>query len=256
MMSRGECVRVREEGSVGWITLDRPPINILDIALLRELDAAVAALLESKSVLVFEGAGQRGFSAGADVRDHAPERVAEMLAAFHGIFRRLASAEAITIAAVRGKCLGGGCELATFCDFVVAAASAEFGQPEIKLGCFPPVALVTFPRLIGPRAALDLILTGRIIPAAEARELGLATSVVPDDGFDRAVAALIEQLLRLSPAVLRLTRRLLRERMGWDFDRALAETEAAYLAELMKLEDAREGIQAFLEKRAPAWRGR
>ncbi len=251
-----KSVRVREEGRVGWITLDRPPLNILDIEMMRELGCAVGELAGSKSLLVFEGAGPRGFSAGADVRDHTPERVGEMLAAFHGIFRCLWRAGAITIAAVRGKCLGGGCELASFCDFVLAGQSAEFGQPEIKLGCFPPVAMETFPRLAGPRAALDLILTGRTIGAAEAQSLGLVTRVVPDDEVDRAARALVEELLRLSPAVLRLTRQLLRERVGLDFERALADTEAFYLAELMKTEDAREGIQAFLEKRPPAWRGR
>jgi cyclohexa-1,5-dienecarbonyl-CoA hydratase len=255
-MAGGEYVRVRGEGSVGWITLDRPPLNILDIALMRELARVVGELLEEKTILVFSGAGPRAFSAGADVRDHTPERVREMLEAFHGIFRRLWAADAVTIAAVRGKCLGGGCELATFCDFVLAAASAEFGQPEIKLGCFPPVAMVTFPRLAGPRAALDLILTGRTLPAHEAHALGLVTRVVPEQDLDGAVAGLVEELGRLSPAVLRLTRRLLRERVGMDFDRALAETEAFYLAELMRTEDAREGIQAFLEKRPPAWRGR
>jgi cyclohexa-1,5-dienecarbonyl-CoA hydratase len=251
-----ESVRVREEGVAAWVTLDRPPLNILDSALMRELGRVVGELAEARSFLVFEGAGPRGFSAGADVRDHTPERVGEMLEAFHGVFRRLWRADAITIAAVHGKCLGGGCELATFCDFVLAGESAEFGQPEIKLGCFPPVAMVTFPRLAGPRAALDLILTGRTIRAPEAQSLGLVTRVVAEEELEGAVRALLGELSRLSPAVLRLTRRLLRERVGADFEHALAETEAFYLAELMKTEDAREGIQAFLEKRQPVWRGR
>jgi cyclohexa-1,5-dienecarbonyl-CoA hydratase len=255
-MTGPESVRVREAGPVAWITLDRPPLNILDIPLMRELGRVVGELAEAKSILALEGAGPRGFSAGADVRDHTPERVGEMLEAFHGVFRRLWQADTITVAAVRGKCLGGGCELATFCDFVLAEESAEFGQPEIRLGCFPPVAMVTFPRLVGPRAALDLILTGRTIHAAEALALGLITRVVPDGELDRAARTLVEELSRLSPAVLRMTRRLLRGRIGLDFESALAETEAFYLAELMKTEDAREGIQAFLEKRQPAWRGR
>ncbi len=251
-----ESVRVREKGPGAWITLDRPPLNILDIALMRELGRAVDELAKTKNFLVFEGAGPRGFSAGADVREHTPERVAEMLEAFHGVFRRLWRADAITIAAVRGKCLGGGSELATFCDFVLAGESAEFGQPEIKLGCFPPVAMVTFPRLAGPRAAIDLILTGRTVGAREAESLGLVTRVVADDALEGAVEALVAELARLSPAVLRLTRRLLRARVGLDFEQALAETEAFYLAELMQTDDAREGIQAFLEKRQPAWHGR
>ena len=249
-------VHVRTEGRTAWITLDRPPLNVMNIALLEAMDKAVQELLSHADLLIFEGAGERAFSVGVEVKDHVPGKVAEMLDIFHGVFRRLARADCITIAAVHGHCLGGGMELATFCDFVVATESASFGQPEIKLGCFPPVALVTLPALAGPRAAMDLILTGRTITGREARDLGLVSRLVPDGSLAAGVAQLVSELRGLSPAVLQMTRRALRKYSGVDFEKDLADAEDLYLNNLMKTEDAQEGIRAFLEKRPPAWRGR
>ena len=241
---------------VARITLDRPPLNIIDIPMAQELAAALDELLPRVDVLIFEGAGTKGFCAGVEVRDHVPERVSGMLGSFHRIFRQLAGAKCLTIAAVQGHCLGGGCELATFCDFVVATESATFGQPEIKLGCFPPVAMITLPRLCGLRAALDLILTGRTISAIEAQQLGLVTRVVPDDRLDDGVNRLVGELRALSSKVLGLTRSALRHNRDISFERQLDALEEFYLGELLKTEDAAEGIRAFLEKRAPVWRGR
>jgi cyclohexa-1,5-dienecarbonyl-CoA hydratase len=177
-----------------------------------------------------------------------------MLSAFHAVFRRLSKADCVKIAAVHGYCLGGGMELATFCEFVLAAESAQFGQPEIKLGCFPPVAMVTLPHLIGMRAAADLILTGRQIGAAEAQQLGLVTRVVPDSGLRDAVDKLLEELRALSPTVLQLTRKTLAHLHVADFAKQLEEVERVYLSGLMKTQDAQEGIRAFLGKRKPVWK--
>ena len=241
---------------VARVTLDRPPLNIIDIPMTQALAAALDDVLPRVDVIIFEGAGTKAFSAGVEVRDHVPERVREMLGSFHRIFRQLAGAKCLTIAAVHGHCIGGGCELATFCDFVVATESATFGQPEIKLGCFPPVAMITFPRLCGLRAALDLILTGRTISAAEAQQLGLVTRIVPDDRLEDGVNHLVRELRALSPKVLGLTRSALRHNRDISFERQLDAVEEFYLSELMKTEDAAEGIRAFIEKRAPVWRGR
>ncbi|HET9399699.1 MAG TPA: enoyl-CoA hydratase/isomerase family protein [Candidatus Acidoferrales bacterium] len=253
-------IDVRTEGRATWITFDRPPLNVLDTAMMRSLSRVLTPLLDSRrsscEFLVFRGAGERAFSAGAEVADHTPDRVGGMLAAFHQVFRQLERAECVTIAAVRGHCLGGGMELASFCDFVVAEGSAEFGQPEIKLGCFPPVAMVTLPALIGPRAAMDLILTGRTISAAEAQRLGIVTRIAHDGSVEHDVQELISSLKKLSPAVLELTLRTMRRRQFEDFDAELAKIEQIYLGQLMKMEDAREGVRAFLEKRPASWRGR
>ena len=253
-------IDVRTEGCTTWITLDRPPLNVLDTAMMRSLSRVLAPLLDSRKssceYLVFCGGGERAFSAGAEVADHTPERVGGMLAAFHQVFRQLERAECVTIAAVRGHCLGGGMELASFCDFVTAEESAEFGLPEIKLGCFPPVAMVTLPALIGLRVAMDLILTGRTISAVEGQRLGLVTRIAQGGAVEDEVRELISSLKKHSPAVLGLALRTMRRRQFENFDVDLAKMEQVYLGQLMKLEDAREGVRAFLEKRPVSWRGR
>jgi len=251
-----ETIQLRLENRVAWITLDRPPLNILDIPMMEALDAALARALSKSDFVVFQGAGPKGFSAGAEIADHSSERVAKMLSVFHAVFRRLAATDCVKIAAVHGFCLGGGMELATFCDFVLATESAQFGQPEIKLGCFPPVAMVTLPALIGMRAAAHLILTGRQISANEAQRLGLVTRVVADQELRAALDQLLDELRVLSPAVLQLTRKTLWRLHSADFVKQLEEVERVYLSMLMKTHDAQEGIRAFLEKRQPAWKGR
>jgi cyclohexa-1,5-dienecarbonyl-CoA hydratase len=256
MTARHETIQVRLERRTAWITLDRPPLNILDIPMMESLDAALARALPKSDFVIFQGAGVKAFCAGADVADHTPKRVKKMLTAFHGVFRRLAATDCLKIAMVHGYCLGGGMELATFCDFVLASESAQFGQPEIKLGCFPPVALVTLPRLIGMQAAAHLILTGHQISAKEAHRLGLVTRLVPDCELHNAVGNLLEELRSLSPSVLHLTRRTLGQLHSADFVKQLEAAERVYLSELMKSHDAQEGIRAFLEKRKPAWKGK
>ncbi len=251
-----QFIRVRAEGRAAWVTLDRPPLNIIHIEMMHELARALYDLSSRFDFLVFEGAGPKAFSAGVEVSDHSADKIAGMLESFHGIFRQLWKAECLTIARVHGYCLGGGCELASFCDFVVAAETAMFGQPEIRLGCFPPVAMVTFPLLLGHRAAAECILTGRSFSAAEARDLGLITRVVPEAELDAEVGLLLGELSSSSPAVLRLTHRTLWQRAGLDFEKALEEVEQIYLQDLMQTRDAQEGIRAFLEKRQPVWQGR
>ena len=254
MTKHHETIQLRLDRRAAWITLARPPLNILDIPMMEALDAALERALPKSDFVIFQGAGTKAFSAGAEIADHTPERVEKLLSVFHAAFRQLAQADCVKIAAVHGYCFGGGMELATFCDFVLATESAQFGQPEIKLGCFPPVAMVMLPQLIGMRAAADLILTGRQISAAEAQRLGLVTRVVPDPELRTALDHLLEELRALSPAVLQLTRKTLWHLHAADFAKQLEEVERVYLSGLMKSHDAQEGIRAFLEKRKPVWR--
>lgn len=256
MTAHQELIQLCHERRTAWITLNRPPVNILNIEMMDALDSALERVLPGCDYIVFQGAGAKAFCAGADVADHTSSRVEKMLAAFHAIFRRLAQADCLTIAAVHGYCLGGGMELAAFCDFVLATESAQFAQPEIKLGCFPPVAMVILPPLIGMRAAAQLILTGRQISATEAHRLNLITRVVPDHELPAAVDALLEELRSLSAGVLHLTHKNLRQFHSPEFLRQLEEAERVYLSELMRTHDAQEGIQAFLEKRKPVWKGK
>lgn len=253
-MGETETIGVRLDGRTAWVTLSRPPLNVLNIGMMGDLERAIGEVLPHCDILVLHGAGPKGFSAGAEVGDHTPERVGDMLAAFHGLFRRLARAECVTVAAVHGLCLGGGMELATFCDFVLAEESAKFGQPEIKLACYPPVAMVTFPPLCGMRAAMDLILTGRTVDGREAHRIGLVTRLAAAGEIKAAVDALLEELSAMSGTVLRLTRKTLWRLHADEFEKQLAEAERTYLEVLMKTQDAPEGIRAFLEKRPPVWK--
>jgi len=251
--SVAKTIEARVQGRVGHITLNRPPLNVLDTAMMLELDDAISQVVDRVDFLVLRGAGAKGFSAGAEVADHTPDRVRAMLAAFHSIFRRLARAECITIALVHGYCLGGGMELATFCDFVVASESAVFGQPEIKLGCFPPIAMISFPKLCGLHAAIDLILTGKTITANEAHRLGLVSRIEDESNWSNDKSGVLEELCALSPSVLQLTRKTLRKLNATDFEESLEEIERIYFDELMALKDASEGIRAFMERRTAVW---
>lgn len=257
-MTDARYIEVERRGAVARLWLNRPPVNALDLAALGELNAALDALPGPPAVrfLVFAGRGEKAFSAGVEVRDHTPDRVAAMLGSFHRVFRKLWHSDWITVAAVHGHCLGGGMELATVCDFVLATRSARFAQPEIKLACFPPMAAILLPPLVGTRRALELILTGRTLTAEEAQRLGLVTEVVAEGELESATEKLVATLSELSPVVLPLARRAVLRAAGLDFERALEEMEKLYLDTLMKTEDAAEGIRAFIERRKPTWVGR
>jgi len=258
-------VRVERSGRALRVVLDRPPLNILDIAMLEELDEALrdAARDETAAVVVLTGTG-RAFCAGVDVADHMGDRMGRMLGVFHSVIERLLSFDAPVVAAVNGAALGGGCELLLACDLVLARDNVKLGQPEIRLGVFPPAAAALLPLRIGMPRALDLILTGRTLTAAEAHALGLVSRVLPGDDFESGVGSFVHDLASLSAPVLRLAKRatILRNFEGGEFDaggadplRRLAAAERLYAGELMRLDDAHEGLNAFLEKREPVWKG-
>lgn len=239
------------------VVLRNPPLNVIDIPMMEELADSLAEI-EARaniSIIVLSGEG-RAFSAGVDVAAHAPDKIEEMLAKFHAVIRALIATKKVTVAAVHGHCLGGGAELAMVCDIVYTTESALWGFPEIKLGCFPPVACTALPALVGQKRAAELILTGRTIAGQEAAEIGLANHVVRDDELAGAVEKCVAQLRGLSPSALAIAKKA---SYAWDamhFDKGLTRAERLYLDELMKTEDAQEGIRAFLEKRPPRWTGR
>jgi len=242
---------------VARIILRNPPLNVIDIPMMRELQQGLAEI-ESRSdisIVVFEG-DSRAFSAGVDVKAHVPEQVHEMLTSFHGVIRAVVDSRKVTIAAVEGACLGGGAELASVCDMVYTARNATWGFPEIKLGCYPPVAAVALPALVGQKRATELILTGRQISGDEAVAIGLANRSAHTDELAAVVDETLSQLRAMSPAALALAKKSI---YAWDaihFDKGLARAERIYLEELIATEDTREGIAAFLEKRSPKWSGR
>lgn len=247
-----EHLRV-EPGPAARITLDRPPVNVLTIAMLDELASAVeAAVGPETKVLVLTGAG-KAFCAGVDVADHTEDRVESMIHAFSRAVRSLLEVRLPVVAVLNGAALGGGLELALACDLVLAAATAKLGQPEIRLGVFPPAATALLPRRVGVQRALDLVLTGRTITAEEAVALGLVTRVAPADELDTAAAELVGQLAGLSRPVLALTKRAVLEGLERSLDDALEHADALYLDDLMRLNDPHEGLAAFAEKREPVW---
>ncbi len=237
------------------MTLERPPLNVLDLSMLRELKAALDSVAGDAIVdfLVIRGGGERAFSAGVDVKDHTREKVPEMLEAAHGVIRSLLSLPQITIALVRGACLGGGCELASSCDFILASEDSIFATPEIDVGCYPPVALARFPSQLGYHRAAEMTLTGRRISAQEALAIGLINRAVPADKLEQALEALLGELQGKSRAVLRIALKGLREISLKNFSEALQRSEDLYIQELLKTEDVEEGARAFLEKRKPHW---
>ena len=252
------AVKCEKNGRLISIIWDRPPLNVLDISLLRELDDALSstAAQADVDVVVLRGSGERAFSAGVDIRDHTTEKVPEMLDVVHGAIRNLMALPQASIAAVRGVCLGGGLEIASSCDMVVASEESSFATPEIFVGCYPPVALARFAGLIGYHRAAEMILTGRRFSAREAQAMGLINRVFAADQWESGLAALSDELLGKSGAVLRLTLRGLRELSLRDFDPALRRSEEIYCGELLKTADVGEGVAAFLEKRPPNWRHR
>ncbi|MBI4879264.1 MAG: enoyl-CoA hydratase/isomerase family protein [Planctomycetes bacterium] len=243
-----------EGGSLLCVTLARPKANIIDTEMIQALGAAVNAAAREPALraVLFQGEG-RHFSFGASVDEHRPERVGRMLPAFHRLFRDLADTNRVLLAAVNGLCLGGGMELAVFCHRVFASPDAQFGNPEIKLGVFAPMASLVLPHRCRQGAVDDILLSGRNLKADEALALG----VVDEIAQDPAQAALEwhgKHLLPLSAAALRHASRAARLKLLQDLDEVLPRLERLYLEELMSTHDAAEGIAAFIEKRAPAWR--
>jgi cyclohexa-1,5-dienecarbonyl-CoA hydratase len=241
---------------IARITLNRAPLNVIDVPMMEQLVASLGELEARSNISAILMTGEaKTFSAGVDVAAHAPDKVEEMLTKFHAVIRALVATKKVTIAAVHGHCLGGGAELAMVCDLVYTTDSAQWGFPEIKLGCYPPVACTALAALVGQKRAAELILTGHTISGREAAEIGLATRAVPENELAQAVDECTDRLQRLSSAALAIAKKA---SYAWDsmhFDKGLARAERIYFEELMRTPDAYEGIRAFVEKREPRWAG-
>ena len=243
---------VKREGRVLRLSLNAPPANVLDAEMIGELRAALEANDDpALSAIVFEGEGPN-FCFGASVEEHRAEKAAGMLRAFHGLFRKLGSMSVPTFAVVRGRCLGGGLELAAWCSFVFAHPDAELGQPEIRLAVFPPLASLLLPWRIGGGHALDLCVSGRIIRGAEAKAIGLVHQVGEDPAL-LCARFIDERIATCSASSLRFAEQAVRGGLYELIESRLPKLERIYLDDLMATEDANEGIAAFLQKRRPVW---
>jgi cyclohexa-1,5-dienecarbonyl-CoA hydratase len=250
-------LNVEVNSPIARITLINPPLNVIDLPMMLELQQSLVEI-ESRSdisTILFQG-DARAFSAGVDIKAHLPDQIHEMLTSFHAAIRAIVASRKVTIAAVRGACLGGGAELAAVCDMVYTAHDASWGFPEIKLGCYPPVAAVVLAMLIGQKRAAELVLTGRQFTGDEAAAMGLATRSVAAEELESVVERTLAELRQLSPVALAHAKKAI---YAWDaihFDKGLARAEKIYLDELISTADAREGIIAFLDKRPPKWTGK
>jgi enoyl-CoA hydratase len=250
------------DGAVATVTINRPKVlNALDAATLGELDEAMRQLQADASVraVILTGAGDRAFVAGADISELAalaPDAAKAHAELGQGVFDRVERLGKPVIAAVNGFALGGGCELAMACTVRLAADSARFGQPEVKLGLTPGFAgTQRLPRLVGKGRAMELILGGGVIDAAEAYRIGLVNRVVPAASLMDEARALAEAWAANAPVAVRYAM----EAIGHGLETSVAEgsfVEASLFGLTFATEDMREGTRAFLEKRKPEFRGR
>lgn len=243
--------------SIARITLSKAPLNILDIEDLLRLSALFAKFKTQKDIkaIIIES-DQKIFSAGVNVAEHTKENINRMLKAFMAIYFNMLEVSIPTISLVKSDCIGGACELALFCDFVLTDEKANFSLPEIKLGCYPPAALAFLPYIVGNKKALEIILTGRTLSAKEALDLGLVNQVFPTEKFEAEAENYINNLISNSPSVIRTTLAAYKRMHYNKIRKKLELAEKLYFEELMLLDDAVEGINSFLEKREPIWTGR
>jgi len=248
-------IQTELKDGVAFLTLNRAPLNVLNIEMMEEINTYLEGLQKEKSLklLVVQAAG-KAFSAGVDVGEHLGDLVYKMIEVFHKMFRLMDALKVPSIAVVNGSALGGGCELALYCDMVIATEKSKFGQPEIQVGVFPPIAALVFPRMIGRKKAMELILAGDTISAQEALSMGLINKVVPEASLAEEANAFIEKFRKLSGIVLRLAKEAALAGLNDDMDKGLKVIEKIYLDQLMKTNDAVEGLKAFLEKRKPTWK--
>lgn len=249
--------KLEKVDGVARITLNRPKHNVFNIEMMQELNGELEKLIADNAlkcvVIDAEGAS---WCAGVEVADHKPEMAADMINTFNRIFELLEQLEVPVIASIQGACLGGGMEVAIACDIIVAAKSAIFGQPEIKLGFFPPYAAMRLPHLVGPSRAIEICTTGKRYQAEEALAMNMIGHCVEDDLLAETTDKLIKEITYNSPLIIRLNKRAVKKHLGLDFGSAVKGVSDLFLNELMKTEDTLEGIASFEEKRRPVWKNK
>ena len=248
-------IKLIKNESFAKIILSKPPLNILDIKDLQKLCEIFKTLKKEKNLkaIIIES-DQKIFSAGINISDHSKENINKMLKSFHNVFFEMLDLEIPSISLVKSGCIGGGCELALFCDFILVSPNAYFSQPEIKLGCYPPVSMVYFPYIIGNKKALEMILTGNKIFAEQAFNFGLVNQVFSDKEFNAESEKFINSITSNSSSIIKTTLKTYKKLNYSGLKEKLKLSEKIYLEELMQLEDAQEGLKSFFEKRPPVWK--
>jgi len=250
-------IRLATDGPLARLTLNHPEHNLLNEPMLRELTSGIEWAGDDENVkLILIDSACKTFSGGVDVGEYTAQRVFQMTDAFHRVFIAMLDVGKPVMVVVDGPAIGGGSELAAFGDIVVATPRARFAQPEIKIGVFPPLAATIFPQIVGPRLAMELVLTGEPISAERARDLGLISKLVPEDQLEKTVNAMIAQITAQSGAVLRMAKKAIIGGVGLSLQEGLKTSMDIFLNELYKLEDSQEGLRALVEKRKPQWKNR
>ncbi len=252
-----QFVRYHAEAALARLTLDRPEHNLLNERMLTELASGIELLgNESDIKLIVLDSAAKAFCGGIELGEYTRRRVFEMLDAFHRAFTAILDTAKPLLVVVNGPAFGGGAELAALGDLVVATPRALFAQPEIKLGVFPPLGAVILPYVIGPKLALELVLTGETITAERALDIGLVNRVVPEEQLEKTVNELIAQVTSQSGPVLTMAKKAILGGMGMSLREGVRQSMKIYLNELSDLEDSQEGLRALAEKRAPRWKNR
>jgi cyclohexa-1,5-dienecarbonyl-CoA hydratase len=256
-MSELKYLKFETTDAVARITLDRPKFNMMNIEMMDELTGLFETLMRDDDLkcIVLHAEGKH-FCTGVEVADHKPDEVDGMMASFNRIFELTEKIDVPIIASVQGYCLGGGMELAIACDVIIAAESAQFGQPEIKVGFFPPYAAMRLPQLVGPARTIEICTTGKFYSAEEARQMGMVAYVSEDDRLGETTDKIVKEIQANSPLIIRLNKRAVKQHLGMAFQPALAGVSDLFLNTLMKTEDTLEGIASYEEKRKPVWKNK
>ncbi|HXN21448.1 MAG TPA: enoyl-CoA hydratase/isomerase family protein [Candidatus Dormibacteraeota bacterium] len=252
-----EFVRYRTEGAAARLTLARPEHNLLNEQMLRELAWGIELSGEQDGIkLIVLDSSCKVFCGGIDIGEYTTQRVFQMLDAFHAAFAAMLEVGKPVLTVVNGPAIGGGAELAAFGDLVVATPRARFAQPEISIGIFPPLASTILPYLVGPKVALELVLTGEPVTAERALTLGLVNRLVPEAQLEKTVQEMVERITSHSGPVLAMAKRAILGGMGLSLREGMKNSMNIFLNELYRLEDAQEGLRAIIEKRKPLWKNR
>jgi cyclohexa-1,5-dienecarbonyl-CoA hydratase len=250
-------VKFRADGEVARLTLDRPEHNLLNERMLAELAVGINILGERSGIkLIVLDSASKAFCGGIELGEYTQRRVFQLLDAFHGAFSAMLDVSKPLLVVVNGPAFGGGAELAALGDLVIATPRARFAQPEIKLGVFPPLAAAILPYILGPKLALELVLTGETMSAERARELGLVNWLVPENELQAKVDELIAKVTSQSAPVLTMAKKAIMGSLGLPLREGVRNSMKVFLNELADLEDSQEGLRALVEKRAPKWKNR
>jgi cyclohexa-1,5-dienecarbonyl-CoA hydratase len=252
-----QFVKVHVDGEVARLTLDRPQHNLLNERMLAEIAAGINTLGQRNEIkLIILDSARKAFCGGIELGEYTQRRVFQLFEAFNGVYSAMLDTSKPILLVINGPAFGGGAELAALGDLVIATPKARFAQPEIKIGVYPPMAAAVLPYILGPKQALELVLTGEAISAERAQEMGLVNWLVPEEELEKKVAEVVAKVTAQSGAVLAMAKKAILGSLGLPLREGVRASMKVFLNDLADLEDSQEGLRALVEKRAPKWKNR